>query len=921
MPEIEKSFFELSLPQVFETLKTSESGLSSDEAKRRLEEFGKNKLPEAKSKSLWKIFLEQFQSPLIYVLVIASFLVLYIGETSDSLIIFSVLVFNAVVGTVQEGKAQNTLRALQNLAATNGTVFRDGKEVILTDVEVVPGDIILIKEGEKIPADARLIKANSLKINEASLTGESEPVVKNPESVARKNQSLGDQLNSVFKGTTCVYGNATALVVATGEKTEIGKISKAIASIDTEIPLKKNIRDLSRLIIITLFITSLILFLLGVLYFDKSLSEMFATVISLIVSAIPEGLPIVITMVLATGVYRMSKRNALVKKLQAVEALGQAEIIAIDKTGTLTKNEMVVRGIFAGSQFFDISGVGYETKGVIKSENKIIEPLDFPALVAVARTSALSAEAEVAKNEKTGVWRVVGDPTEAAMIVFAEKIGFRKTDLVESAKKIFEIPFDYKTKFRAVVHEENRGKGTLIPLARHNLDEGGSESATRGKILTIAGAPEVILNLSSKIFENEKNSTFTAKKKGEVEKIFSDYSAKGFRVLAVGEYKNSKSFYEPANLPPITFLGLLFIQDPLKEEVKDSVKKIQSAGMKVVMITGDHKLTAVSIAKEAGIWKEGDEIMSGVEVDELSEEELSNRLEKISVFARVNPEHKIKIIKAYKKIGKIIAMTGDGVNDAPSLVGADLGVAMGKIGTEVAKEAADIVLLDDNLESIVAAIEEGRNIYKTIKKVLVYLFSTNIGEILTIALALVLFFPLPVLPAQIIWLNLVTDGFLTIALALEPKGSKLLLGKFKKPNRYIVGLDDLARMILMAGVMMVGALYLFQNVFPENLLKAQTITLTTLAVFQWFNAWNVRSESTSIFKTKFFSNPSLIVATLIVISLQLLAIYTPFFQGLLKTVPLGAKEWGAILSVGFTIIIAEEIRKFVKRRYFSTEAV
>lgn len=894
MVKSEKVFFELTTPQILSELKSKEEGLSSVEAKIRLEEFGLNRLPETKSKSALKIFLEQFQSPLIYVLVLAALLVLYIGEKGDSLIIFAVLIFNAIVGAIQEGKAENTLKALKNLAETSCTVLRDGKEMVLTDAEIVPGDVILIKEGEKIPADARLLHANSLKINEASLTGESEPVLKNLEYPLKKSRGIADQLNTVYKGTHAVHGNGRAIVFSTGEQTEIGKISKAIASIDTEIPLKKNIRDLSRVIIFILLGLSVLLFTSGVFYFDKTLREMFSTVISLIVSAIPEGLPIVITMVLATGVYRMSKRNALVKKLQAVEALGQAEVIAVDKTGTLTKNEIVVKGFYVGGNFFEISGDGYDTKGQVKLQGKVIEPLDYPDLVSLSRVAALSADAEVVFAENTNLWRVIGDPTEAAMIVFAEKIGFKKVDLLSEVKKVFEIPFDYETKFHANVYEE-KGK----------------------KIMTIAGAPEVILGLSSKFVTNGKSSILTKVRRDEIEKIFAKYSAGGFRVLALGEYKNAKSFYEPDKLPPITFLGLLFMQDPLRLEVKSSVQKIQAAGMKVVMITGDHKLTAESIAKEAGIWKEGDSILTGEEIEGLGEDELSSQISKVSVFARVTPEHKIKIIQVYKKAGKIIAMTGDGVNDAPSLVGADLGVAMGKIGTEVAKEASDIVLMDDNLGSIVAAIEEGRNIYKTIKKVLVYLFSTNIGEILAISVALFLFLPLPVLPAQIIWLNLVTDGFLTIALALEPKESSLISGRFKKPNRYIVGKSDFIRMVLMASVMMFGALYLFGQNFSANLLKAQTIALTSLAVFQWFNAWNVRSETKSFFKKNFFSNPALIVATLIVIGLQLMALYLPFFQGFLKTVPLGLGDWGVILSVGFSIILIEEIRKFFHRRYFS----
>ena len=899
--------------EVLETLRSREHGLIKEEAANRLQEYGLNKLPEGKTDSLPVIFLRQFQSPLIYILLSAAVIVFTIGETIDSSIIFAVLLFNAAVGTIQEGKAQSTLLALKKFVETKATVLREGKELIVPDSEVVPGDVIILQEGEKVPADARIIEAANLKVDEASLTGESEPIHKVADVITsesrRSNKDVGgrdsdlpasEQKNMIFKGTHIFAGNGRAIVVAIGLETVIGKISKEIAAVDTEIPLKTNIRYLSRLIIITVASISTILFLLGIVL-GKSVREMFSTVVSLSVSIIPEGLPIVMTLVLATGVWRMSKRNALVKKLQAVEALGQARVIAVDKTGTITKNEMVIQKVYIDEKFFEIGGIGYEPIGEIKRENSTIDPLNHPELLFAGKIAAFCANARVLFSEEEKIWRVAGDPTEAAMLVFARKLGFHKDDLERESPLTSEIPFDYKLKYHATIHKTD-----------------GQE------ILTVVGAPEVVLGLSQKIWRGGKSYPLSKEEKQELESVFFSMSQEGLRIVALAETSNAPEILRPEEIKSLTFVGFFGMKDALRPDVRDAMQKAASAGIRVVMITGDHKITAQVIAKEAGIYKDGDAILTGQDIDAFSDAELSEKLARISVFARVTPEHKLRIIKAYKERGEIVAMTGDGVNDAPSLVAADLGVAMGKIGTEVAKEASDIVLLDDNFGSIVSAVEEGRSIYKTVKKVILYLFSTSLGEAFTITGALLLGFPLPLLPAQIIWLNFVTDGFLDVALAMEPKEEGLLRGNFERPKRYLVDKLMVQRMFIMAVPMMIGTLFLFKGYLPaqagfeNDITKAWTISLTTLAVFQWFNAWNCRHESKSIFQMNPFSNKFLLGATFTIIFLQLLVIYNPLMQKLMRTAPLELSDWLVIIPIAASIVLVEEIRKFFYRKRAAT---
>ncbi len=883
-----KNWYDQDVSDVLSVLNSYEHGLSEDEAKKRISLYGKNKLPEAPKDSHLKIFIKQFQSPLIYILLISSLIVFFLEEKVDAYIILFVLVANALIGFFQEGKAQNTLSALKKFTKTDAVVMRDNKEIVIPDEEIVLGDIIVLREGDKLSADVRIIDSTNFKVNESALTGESIPVSKNSLVINQKEISVADQHNMAFKGTFVVTGTARAVVVSTGVNTVIGKISEKIITIDSDAPLKKDIEKLSRFLSVLVLIVSLFVFVLGI-YIGNSARDMFFTSVAVAVSLIPEGLPIVITLVLATGVYRMAKRNALVKKLQAVESLGQANVIAVDKTGTITKNELMVERVFVSGKMFDVFGNGYESKGEIRLDEKEIDFSNHPELLFIGKISAFCADARVSFWEKESVWKVSGDPTEAAMLVFGEKVGFNKDDLEQEEPKIMDIPFDAVTKFHTTVH-----------LVQKKM------------FLSVVGAPETVLSLCKFIKENDEIRKITEKEKESLESHIHSMSRKGLRVIACAVNIDAGNDIKLDALPELTFVGFLGMRDVLRENVAESVASAQESGIKVVMITGDHVVTAEALAREAGIFKNGDKVMTGKEIEELTVKELSHHLSSVSVFARVTPEHKLKIIEAYKAKGQIIAMTGDGVNDALSLVSADLGIAMGKIGTEVTKEAADIVLLDDNFKSIISAIEEGRNIYSSIKKVILYLFSTGVGELLVVVGAISLMMPLPLLPSQILWLNLVTDGFLVVAMAMEPR-EKLGKKRAQGHNSFFVNKSSLFRIVLMGFVMMIGTLFVFKLSNSEDMVKGWTMSLTALAVFQWFNAWNCRTENHSIFSKKFFSNLYLVGAIIIVVLLQIFAVYNPFMQKVLHTTSLNVSEWILIISVSASIVLVEEIRKFFIR--------
>lgn len=881
-----------STDEVLAELNSGGEGLSFNEIERRREKYGSNILEAANKEFAIKIFLRQFESPIIYILLASAIAVFALGDTADGIIILAVLIINAIIGAFQEGRAQNTLFALRSMVVTNAVVIRNGKEMIIPSGDLVPGDVFILRAGDKVPADGRIIEAQGLKVDEAALTGESESVRKTADVLSEAVTSPADRKNMVFNGTYTIEGEGRVVVTAIGKNTVIGAISEKLEELDVDVPLKAHISVLSRLIIVVVSIFCFFIFAVGLLK-GIELREMFITVIAIFVSAIPEGLPVVVTVVLATGVYRMSRRYALVRRLQAVEALGQATVIALDKTGTITLNQMMVEKLYVGGAMYDVSGRGYEPVGDITKDGSRIETSDHEDIMLAAKVAVLTTSAAVVYSKEKKEWeRIHGDPTEAALLTFSRKIGFEKTDLENEHKKIFEIPFTTETKYHAAVHD-----------------------ADDKAAFSVAGAPEVILESVKRIWKNGKAHPIQAADMLEIKRILLEMSKLRLRIVALAMRFDSAHMLMNPNLPELCFVGFLGISDSIRPEVPQALLDAKRAGVKVVMITGDHMETARAVALKAGVYKDGDEIITGKDLSYMSEEELASLLPRASIFARVSPEDKLKIIEAYRRNGNVVAMTGDGVNDALSLAAADLGVAMGKIGTDVAKEASDIVLQDDNFGSIVAAIEEGRNIYRTIKKVIFYLFSTSLGEIFTITAALLFGYPLPLLASQIIWLNFVTDGFLVAALAFEPKGRHLLERSEMRLEKYILDKTTAMRMILLGLVMMAGTLYLFDLYLgAEGFIKASTVALTMLAVYQWFNAWNSRSDKRSVFTRDIFSNRLLVAALGIVVILQLCAVYVSPLQKILHTTALSLFDWGIILAMGVSIVVVEEVRKFFVRK-------
>ncbi|MDO8565849.1 MAG: HAD-IC family P-type ATPase [Candidatus Moranbacteria bacterium] len=886
MERISENFYNKDSSEVIKYFNTSEHGFASSEAKRRLTEYGSNELPEAKRDSVYAIFFRQFKSPLIFILLSAGIIIFFTGEIVDASVVFFVLIFNAIVGTVQEGRAQNTFLALKKFIKGRAFVLRDHEETIVSDKYIVPGDIIVLREGEKVPADARVIASNALKINESALTGESLPKHKDTRPLTGEKIVLSDQGNMVFKGTVIVSGNGKAIVVATGIETFLGTIAKETLGIDADFPLKNDIRKLSRFIISFVLSIAFILLSLGILN-GHPLRDIFKTIVAISVSIIPEGLPIVITLVLASGVWRMSKKNVLVKKLQAIEVLGETKILAVDKTGTVTKNELSIEKVFIDNNLFDIGGGGYLPEGEVSLHGDIVDPLNHPNLLLAGKIAALNSSASLIFHKGSRQWKVAGDPTEGAMMVFSKKIGFNHEDLLSEIPMIDELPFDYERKFHVSLHRTKPEN-----------------------FLAITGSPEMILSLSRREPGIDGLKKITDERKKELELVFDTLSQDGLRVIGFAYgFTTDENIDEERSMKNLVFGGFFGIKDTLRTEVRDAVQQVEASGIKVVMITGDHAVTARAIATESGIYNGGDMVLDGEEIDRLSDGELAEKIPDVSVFSRVTPKHKLRIIQAYRSSGLVVAMTGDGVNDALSLSAADIGIGMGKIGTDVAKEASDIILLDDNFGSIVHGVEEGRNIFATIKKVILYLFSTSLGEVFVLLGALLIGFPLPILAAQILWLNLVTDGFLDVALAMEPKEPKKVF--FAKTA--LVDTLMMKRMFLMALPMAIGTLILFSQYYQDDIAKAWTISLTVLAVFQWFNAWNCRSAEKSVFSMNPFSNKFLLGATGIIIMLQVTAVYSPLFQKVLRTVPLDRDDWLMIIPVAFSIVVVEEVRKYFYR--------
>jgi len=874
---MDKAIYSVPLKEVYSVLKSTEGGLSSREALDRLQKYGPNEIKRGKKTSRLKIFLRQFNNFLIYILIAATIVSLFLKEYFDAIIIFFILFMNSVLGYVQEYRAEKSIEALKKLASLKATVMRDGKQLKIDSTELVPGDLILLDVGEKVPADARLISIISLQTQEGALTGESLPVRKEI-SIVEEKKPLGDRKNMVYSGTIIVNGKGTAIVSATGMGTEIGKIAHMIQEAKEEIPpLQKKLEVLGKLIGMMVLLICAVVFILGVIR-GGELLDTFLIAVSLAVAAIPEGLPAVVTISLALGVERMIKRNALMKKLPSVETLGSTTVICTDKTGTLTKNEMTVRKIFVNNKIIEVSGTGYNPEGRI-SEN---------AGDLIFKIGVLCNNSKLVKEKDS--WQVYGDPTEGCLITVARKAGLDEEALNKKHPRVHEILFDSARKRMTTVHKDGEKK-----------------------LAYTKGAPDIVLKLCEYIQIDGKVRKITEKDRELILKMNDNFSKDALRVLAFAYQDVTKVHKLDEAEKDLIFVGLQGMIDPPRPEVKEAINKCKTAGIKVIMITGDYKGTAIAIARELGI--EG-RAVDGSELDNIN---LDREVENIGVYARVNPEHKMKIVRALKKKGHIVAMTGDGVNDAPALKSADIGVAMGIAGTDVAKEASAMILTDDNFASIVNAVEEGRNIYDNIKKFVFFLMSCNLAEVLVLFVAILIGFSdssgkiiIPLIAVQILWINLVTDGIPAIALGIDPPDPSIMKRKPRNPREKILS-NDLVLNILLIGVIdTIGVLLLFNYELPD-VARARTLAMTLLILLELVVAISaIRGQ----FHTKFFSNRWLYASIALSLALQLILIYTPI-NTLFKLAPLTIMDWALI---GIFCVVSyivrqtgwEIIRRFVK---------
>jgi len=892
-------FYSKEAGDVLSLLGTGRQGLSQTEAEERLSQYGRNELVEKGKVSPFRLWLEQFKDFLIIILLVAVVLSAILGEAIDAVVIFVIILFATTLGFIQEYRAERAMEALKRMAAPTASVVRDGTEKEVPASELVPGDVVLLKTGDRIPADCRVIEAVNLKAEEAPLTGESVPVEKTDKPVPA-DSSIGDRRNMAFMGTAAVYGRGVAVVAATGMNTEFGKIATMLQQVQQEeTPLQKNLDKMGKWIAYGALGLTAVLAGLGV-FRGHEILEMLIWGVSLAVAAVPEALPAVVTISLALGVQKMVKRHALVRRLPSVETLGSTTVICSDKTGTLTQDQMTVRRIYADGRMVEVSGVGYEPKGEFSVKQSTIEPLESPTLSTLLRIGALASDTALLREN--GAWKIKGDPTEGALIVIAAKAGMSLEDLASQSPRLGEIPFSSETKRMTTVNR--------IP---------------EGKAAYAKGAPEVILAACTRVLVDGKQIDLDDKKREEIMGVAHGMASDALRVLGL----SYKPLAEDAPVngeieSDMVFAGLVGMIDPPRQEVKEAVRICDEAGIKTVMITGDHKMTAVAIAKELNIMK-GGMALTGAELDKLSDREFESIVENVDVYARVSPAHKLRVIEALSKKGHVVAMTGDGVNDAPALKKADIGIAMGITGTDVTKEAADMVLTDDNFASIVAAVEEGRGIFGNIKKYLVYLLSANFGEILLMAVA-ILFGPLiglgagviPLVAVQILYVNLATDGLPAIALSIDPPEKDIMKAKPRRRNQSIFDKEVLIYLTL-AGVW-TGAVTLGMFVWSVHsgrpFSEAQSMTFVTLILVEFFNAFNCRSFDRSLFKIGIFTNKWLVLAVLWELVLLNVIIYVPALQGPFNTHALTLEDWALSVGAASTIFVAFEIAKVFENTYW-----
>ena len=897
----------MSFIQVAGIIESSKTGLTSEQAKNRYEKYGPNQIQKTKKDSAIKLLWRQINNPLIWVLIGSSLLAVLLGKITDGLVVLSVVVINTIIGFIQEFKAGKAIEALSEMVPENATVHRDGRKVSIPVSEIVPGDIAELEVGDRVPADMRLMKQKNLTIEEAALTGESVASQKSVEAVD-SDAPLGDRKSMVFSGTMVVTGTGTAVVVATGMDTELGKISGMLGeTTDLETPLTKKLAVVGKYLTVGIIIITLVIMAVGTLRATgqgislyTALKDSLIFAIALAVGAIPEGLPAVVTIALAIGVQRMARRKAIIRKLPAVETLGSTTVICSDKTGTLTRNEMTVRELWTGSSDLQVTGVGYNSDGIFKKQEKEINdlPEDIKNLL---RNAVLCNDASIKPDGKN--FTITGDPTEVALVVAAAKAGLNVDELRQKYSRTDVIPFDSEQKYMAAIHETDNEQ-----------------------VLIIKGAPEVIVKRCSSMNGVQNLNA------GDVHSQIEEFGGKGMRVLAVAQKKwdktNNQDLTDADVQEGFEFSGLLGMIDPPRNEAIDAIKICHNAGIVVKMITGDHKATAKSIGKDLGLSEKG-ETVTGSELAKMDDQKLDEVVKTTHIFARVAPEHKLRLVKALQNDNQIVAMTGDGVNDAPSLKQANIGVAMGITGTSVSKESADIVLADDNFASISAAVEEGRRVYDNLLKSLAFLLPTNLGLAFILVYG-IMFFPfnsstnellLPMLPTQLLWINLVAAVALALPLAFEVKEPDVMKRPPRNPNEPLFNKFVTFRVVFVSLLMTAGTIVLFNLKYNSGLsdgldaldaqAKAQTIAVTFVIMFQIFYMLNCRSLKDSLRKIGWFSNPVVFLGIGAVLLLQAVFIYAPFMQNIFGTIPLELNDLIWAFGFGFTVFPIIGIEKWI----------
>ncbi len=878
--------------QVCEALSCSYQGLSEEEVEKRLVQYGPNALTPPKRRSALMRFLEQFNNVLIYVLLGSVVVTALLQHWLDSAVITGVVIINAIIGFIQEGKAERALEAIRSLLSPMASVWRSGKIITIPAQQLVPGDVVTLQSGDRVPADLRIIKKRNLQIDESILTGESQPVEKDIRALD-ESTILADRTCMAYSGTLVTYGTGTGIITSTGDKTEIGKISQLLSTVEhLTTPLVRQMAVFARWLTVVILVIAAATMLFGSYVRDYSLTEMFLAAVGLAVAAIPEGLPAIMTITLAIGVQRMASRNAIIRRLPAVETLGSVTVICSDKTGTLTKNEMTVRNIITSEHAASVDGVGYTPHGAFYVDELVIDPVDNKLLNELLHAGVLCNDAHL--DHRDGNWEIVGDPTEAALVVLASKAGLDPALIRKQIPRDDVIPFESEHRFMATLHHDHNNNAFIY----------------------LKGAPEKILDMCAWQYDgNEKQDI----DKDFWQKQIIELAEKGERPLAIAMCKLEQRLTElefDTVDADLTLIGILGINDPPRKEAITAINHCKEAGIQVKMITGDHASTAQAISMQLGINHQ--QVITGADIDGMSEEEFNKSVLKTNVFARANPEHKLRLVKAMQAQDHVIAMTGDGVNDAPALKRADIGIAMGKKGTEAAKEAAEMVLTDDNFASIINAVEEGRTVYDNIRKSILYILPTSVGEAVMIIAAVLLGYALPITPVQILWINMVTTVTLALSLSFEPAEKDVMKRPPRAPSTPLLSSFLVWRIIYVFTIMLIGSfgMFLFMLDLGYSMEMARTVTVNTIVMFEVFYLWNIRYLYASVISFKgLFGNRYVIIAIALVILFQLAFTYVPFMQTLFRTEPLNLDTWITLTAVAASVLVLVELEKWLIRLF------